>query len=103
VIIIDATHAAGIMPLAVNKLDPDFLVFPTYKWVLGPYGRAFLYIAKRHQDGIPLEQTGYGRRGISSEATTYRATSRLSPARAASIWASVTISYLWKWPRSEWR
>jgi selenocysteine lyase/cysteine desulfurase len=70
-LIIDATHAAGVMPLDVNKLDPDFLVFPTYKWVLGPYGRAFLYIAKRHQDGIPLEQTGYGRRGISSEATTY--------------------------------
>ena len=20
-------------------LDPDFLIFPTYKWVLGPYGR----------------------------------------------------------------
>jgi hypothetical protein len=70
-LIIDATHAAGVMPLDVNKLDPDFLVFPTYKWVLGPYGRAFLYIAKRHQDGIPLEQTGYGRRGISSGATTY--------------------------------
>jgi selenocysteine lyase/cysteine desulfurase len=70
-LIIDATHAAGVMPLDVSKLDPDFLVFPTYKWVLGPYGRAFLYIAKRHQDGVPLEQTGYGRRGISSETTAY--------------------------------
>ena len=70
-LIIDATHGAGVMPLDVSKLDPDFLVFPTYKWVLGPYGRAFLYIAKRHQDGVPLEQTGYGRRGISSETTAY--------------------------------
>ena len=41
----------------VQALDPDFVIFPTYKWLLGPYGRAFLYIAKRHQDGIPLEQT----------------------------------------------
>jgi selenocysteine lyase/cysteine desulfurase len=52
-------------------LDPDFLVFPTYKWLLGPYGRAFLYIAKRRQDGVPLEQTSYGRRAINSERETY--------------------------------
>ena len=39
---VDATHDAGILPIDVRRLDPDFLVFPTYKWVLGPYGRAFL-------------------------------------------------------------
>src|SRR5260370_12714811 len=66
-LVVDATHGAGIMPLDVRTLDPDFLVFPTYKWVLGPYGRAFLYVAKRYQDGVPLEQTGFGRRGIAAE------------------------------------
>jgi selenocysteine lyase/cysteine desulfurase len=55
----------------VRGFDPDFLVFPTYKWLLGPYGRAFLYIAKRRQDGVPLEQTSYGRRAINSERETY--------------------------------
>jgi selenocysteine lyase/cysteine desulfurase len=55
----------------VRSLDPDFIVFPTYKWLLGPYGRAFLYIAKRHQGGVPLEQTSYGRRAVSSESQTY--------------------------------
>jgi selenocysteine lyase/cysteine desulfurase len=70
-LLIDATQGAGIMDLDVRRIDPDFLVFPTYKWVLGPYGRAFLYIAKRHQDGVPLEQTGFGRRAISSERTPY--------------------------------
>lgn len=69
--LIDATHGAGIMDLDVRCLDPDFLVFPTYKWVLGPYGRAFLYIAKRRQDAVPLEQTGYGRKAISSDNTNY--------------------------------
>jgi selenocysteine lyase/cysteine desulfurase len=59
------------MKLDVKTIDPDFLVFPTYKWVLGPYGRAFLYIAKRHQDGVPLEQTGYGRRAVSADQSTY--------------------------------
>src|SRR5262249_43068358 len=41
------------------------------KWVLGPYGRAFLYIAKRRQDGVPLEQTSYGRRAVSAERVPY--------------------------------
>jgi len=70
-LLIDATHSAGVLPLDVAALDPDFLVFPTYKWVLGPYGRAFLYVAKRHQGGVPLEQTAYGRRAIASERAPY--------------------------------
>jgi selenocysteine lyase/cysteine desulfurase len=68
---VDATHHAGILPIDVQRLDPDFLVFPTYKWVLGPYGRAFLYVAKRWQDGVPLEQTGSGRRAMDSTASPY--------------------------------
>ena len=53
------------------QLDPDFVVFPTYKWLLGPYGRAFIYVAKRHQNGIPLEQTSYGRKAVRAEQDVY--------------------------------
>ena len=70
-LLIDATHAAGVMALDVHEIDPDFVVFPTYKWVLGPYGRAFLYVAKRHQAGEPMEQTGAARRAVSSEHAPY--------------------------------
>jgi selenocysteine lyase/cysteine desulfurase len=70
-LLVDATHSAGVTSLDVRTLDPDFVVFPTYKWLLGPYGRAFLYIAKRHQGGIPLEQTSYGRRAVRAEADVY--------------------------------
>ncbi|MFI4994412.1 MAG: aminotransferase class V-fold PLP-dependent enzyme [Hyphomicrobiales bacterium] len=70
-LLVDATHAAGVMKIDVQALDPDFLVFPTYKWVLGPYGRAFLFVAKRHQDGVPLEQTSFGRRAVAATAATY--------------------------------
>lgn len=70
-LLVDATHGAGVMPLDVQALDPDFLIFPTYKWLLGPYGRAFIYVAKRHQGGIPLEQTGYGRKQVSSTGAQY--------------------------------
>jgi selenocysteine lyase/cysteine desulfurase len=69
--LIDATQSAGVLPLDVKQLDPDFVIFPTYKWLLGPYGRAFLYIAKRHQDGTPLEQTSAGRRDVRAENTVY--------------------------------
>jgi selenocysteine lyase/cysteine desulfurase len=70
-LLVDATHSAGVTNLDVRTLDPDFVVFPTYKWLLGPYGRAFLYIAKRHQEGIPLEQTSYGRRAVRAEHDIY--------------------------------
>ena len=54
--LVDATQAAGIMPIDVARLNPDWLIFPTYKWLLGPYHLAFLYVAPRHQDIAPLEQ-----------------------------------------------
>jgi selenocysteine lyase/cysteine desulfurase len=77
--LIDATHAAGVMSLDVAMLDPDFVIFPTYKWLLGPYGRAFVYVAKRHQNGVPLEQTSFGRRDVRAEQEVYFADTRYLP------------------------
>jgi selenocysteine lyase/cysteine desulfurase len=70
-LLVDATHSAGVTNLDARTIDPDFVVFPTYKWLIGPYGRAFLYVAKRHQGGIPLEQTSYGRRAVRAEEDIY--------------------------------
>jgi selenocysteine lyase/cysteine desulfurase len=69
--LIDATQGAGVLALDVQRLDPDFVIFPTYKWLLGPYGRAFLYVAKRHQNGVPLEQTSAGRCNVRAENAVY--------------------------------
>jgi selenocysteine lyase/cysteine desulfurase len=69
--LIDATQSAGVLAMDLKRLDPDFVIFPTYKWLLGPYGRAFLYVAKRHQNGIPLEQTSAGRRNVRAENAVY--------------------------------
>jgi selenocysteine lyase/cysteine desulfurase len=69
--LIDATQGTGVLAMDVQRLDPDFVIFPTYKWLLGPYGRAFLYVAKRHQGGIPLEQTASGRRNVRAENAVY--------------------------------
>jgi selenocysteine lyase/cysteine desulfurase len=70
-LLVDATHSAGVLDLDVRALDPDFVAFPTYKWLIGPYARAFLYVAKRHQGGIPLEQTSSGRRSVRAEQKVY--------------------------------
>ena len=69
--LVDATHSTGVLATDVKRLDPNFLIFPTYEWLLGPYGRAFLYVAKRHQGGIPLEQTASGRRNVRAENAVY--------------------------------
>ncbi len=70
-LLVDATHDVGIRRIDVKTLDPDFLIFPTYKWVLGPYGRAFMYVARRWQNGVPLEQTAPARKAVSAEDTIY--------------------------------
>src|SRR5262249_48833020 len=71
-LLVDATHSVGVLGVDVQKLDPDFVAFPTYKWLIGPYGRAFLYVARRHQkNGVPLEQTSYGRRAVRAEQAVY--------------------------------
>jgi selenocysteine lyase/cysteine desulfurase len=70
-LLVDATHDVGVRRIEVKTLDPDFLIFPTYKWVLGPYGRAFMYVAKRRQNGVPLEQISASRKAVSAEDTIY--------------------------------
>lgn len=70
-LLIDATHAVGVLDVDVTRLDPGFLLFPTYKWLLGPYGRAFLYIAERHHNAVPLEQTMSGRKRVRAEDPVY--------------------------------
>lgn len=56
-LVIDACQSLGALPFDVARFDPDFLVAPCYKWLLGPYAMGFLYVAPRHQAGRPLEET----------------------------------------------
>ncbi|MBB5120257.1 aminotransferase [Streptomyces eurocidicus] len=55
-LVIDASQSAGAMPLDVAALQPDFLVTVGYKWLLGPFGLGYLYVAPAHHDGLPLEE-----------------------------------------------
>lgn len=54
--VVDATHAAGVMPVDLARTPADYFAFPFFKWLLGPYGLAALYVAPHRQDVEPLER-----------------------------------------------
>jgi selenocysteine lyase/cysteine desulfurase len=44
------------------EIQPDFAVFPTYKWAMGPYSLGFMYVSERWiHEGTPVEETWTGR------------------------------------------
>jgi selenocysteine lyase/cysteine desulfurase len=70
VLVVDASQSLGAYPLDVADVQPDFLTTVGYKWLLGPYGVSYLYVAERwHADGAPLEESWLHRAGSESFAT----------------------------------
>lgn len=61
--VIDASQSLGALPLDIPRLRPDFVVAVGYKWLLGPFGVGFLYVAEQHRDGRPLEENWINREG----------------------------------------
>jgi selenocysteine lyase/cysteine desulfurase len=77
--VIDASQSVGAYPLDVSLIQPDFLVSVGYKWLMGPYGLGYLYVAPRWREtGIPLEHSWLSRAGaedftrLSQYADSYR-------------------------------
>src|SRR6266508_4617984 len=62
-LVVDASQSLGAMPLALAAIRPDYLVSVGYKWLLGPFSLAYLYVAERHRDGRPLEENWISRLG----------------------------------------
>jgi selenocysteine lyase/cysteine desulfurase len=62
-LVVDASQALGAMPLGLAAVRPDYLVSVGYKWLLGPVGLGYLYVAERHRDGVPLEENWISRIG----------------------------------------
>jgi selenocysteine lyase/cysteine desulfurase len=62
-LVLDVTQSCGAMPIHIGAIDPDFAVAAGYKWLLCPYGSGFLYVAPRHHEGRPLEESWAGRVG----------------------------------------
>jgi selenocysteine lyase/cysteine desulfurase len=45
-LLLDASQCAGAMPMTVAELGADFIVCSGYKWLLGPYGAGFFWVAR---------------------------------------------------------
>jgi selenocysteine lyase/cysteine desulfurase len=71
IVVIDGTQSIGAEPFSVRRSRPDFMVFPTYKWLLGPYGLAFLYADPERQSGVPLEEHTFSRVGADTITNHY--------------------------------
>lgn len=62
-LVVDGCQWVGANEFNVQEIDPDFLIVPTYKWMLGPYQFGFMYVARRNQNGVPLEEYWANRDG----------------------------------------
>lgn len=54
----DGAHALGQMPVDVHELGCDFYAIVGYKWLMGPYPTAMLYVRRDRLDDISVTWTG---------------------------------------------
>lgn len=71
-LVLDATQSLGAMPFPLAEVQPDFLVAAGYKWLLAPYGLAFMYVAPEWRDARPLEESWLARVGAEDFAGLVR-------------------------------
>lgn len=58
--VVDGTHALGALPVDFRELgDVDFYGVGLYKWMLGPKGTAFGWVAPRHHGLLRPTQGGW--------------------------------------------
>lgn len=73
-LVLDLTQSCGAMPFDVAEVQPDFMAAAGYKWLFGPYGLGFLYVAEQYREGQSLEQNWITRAGSRdfTQLTNYR-------------------------------
>jgi cysteine desulfurase / selenocysteine lyase len=58
-LLLDASQCAGAMPMAVRELGADFIVCSGYKWLLGPYGTGFFWVAREAGERLKMGPLNY--------------------------------------------
>jgi selenocysteine lyase/cysteine desulfurase len=56
-LITDATQSVGGRPFKIPEFQPDIAIFSGYKWLFGPLGLAYLYVAPAFRNGPPFEHS----------------------------------------------
>ncbi len=62
-LVLDLTQSLGALPFDAQAVRPDFAVAASYKWMMGPYTSAFLYVDPKWHDGRPMEFNWMNRKG----------------------------------------
>lgn len=63
-LVVDASQSLGAHQLDVAAVRPDFMVTVGYKWLLGPYGLAYMHVDEKwHRKGRPIEESWLTREG----------------------------------------
>ena len=78
-LVLDLTQSLGVVSVDVQKIQPDFLICASYKWLLGPYSFGFLYAHPKHHHGLPLEQGWVNRPGAENFSRLIDYTDTLNP------------------------
>ncbi|MEJ2086876.1 MAG: aminotransferase class V-fold PLP-dependent enzyme, partial [Acidobacteriota bacterium] len=59
--VVDGSQSIGAIELSVAEIEPDFVITGTYKWLLGPYSQALMWVSPRYRQGRPLEHNSISR------------------------------------------
>lgn len=102
-VFIDATHVVGVDSMKVAQHRPDFVAFPLFKWLMGPYGMAFLYADPARQAGEPSDRSATNSRltaelawgGFAQGARRYDRGERDDPVSAAIAASALAQAVSW--------
>lgn len=78
-LVLDTTQSLGAFPLDLKKVKPAFMVAAAYKWLLGPYSLAMMYVAPEYHQGKPLENNWITRKESENFSGLVNYTSDLVP------------------------
>lgn len=57
--LIDVAQSAGIVPLDLGQLQPDFMIGSSVKWLCGGPGAAYLWVNSKHIEGCQPKDVGW--------------------------------------------
>lgn len=59
IVVTDAFHAVGVMPVDVKSLGVDVLITGSYKWLMSIHGAALAYVRRELLDDMELRYAGW--------------------------------------------
>ena len=58
-LVVDATQSAGSIPIDIQVCPVDVLISGSYKWLCGPFGAAFMYVAPHLSEKLEPGLVGF--------------------------------------------